>query len=72
MKELKIDVLYSENVVVWDNIILPVQKIQNGNWTDLNLLGQEDPESIKENPYVSVEYLTPITKMLIWNRRLIN
>ena len=47
MKELRMDVLYSEDVVVWDSIRLPVQKIQNGKWTDLKLLGQEYPKSIK-------------------------
>ena len=43
------DVFYSEDVVVWDGIRLPMQKIKNGKWTDLDLLDQEDPEDIKEN-----------------------
>ena len=42
------DVLDSVDVVVWDGIRLPMQKIQNGKWTDLNLMDQEDPEAIKE------------------------
>ena len=42
------DVLYSEDVVVWDGVRLTMQKIQNGKWTDLNLMDQEDPESTKE------------------------
>ena len=41
------DVLYSEDVVVWDGVRLPMQKIQNGKWMDLNLMDQEYPESIK-------------------------
>ena len=42
------DVLYSEDAVVWDGVRPPMQKIQNGKWTDLNLMYQEDPEAIKE------------------------
>ena len=42
------DVLHSEDVVVWNGIILPMQKIQNGKWTDLNLIDQEHLEAIKE------------------------
>ena len=49
MKELQMDVLYSEDVLVWDSIRLPMQKIQNGKWTDLDLMYQEDPEAIKEH-----------------------
>ena len=41
------DVLYLEDVVVWDGIRLPMQKTQNGKWTDLNLMDQEDTEAIK-------------------------
>ena len=47
-KELEMDVLYSEYVVVWDGVRLPMQKTQNGKWTKLNLIYQEYPESIKE------------------------
>ena len=47
-KQLQIDVLCSEDVLVWDGVRLPMQKIQNGKWTDLNLMYQEDPDDIKE------------------------
>ena len=46
--KLQMDVLYSEYVVVWDGIRLPMQKIQNLKWTDLNLMDQEDPAATKE------------------------
>ena len=49
MKELQMDVLYSLDVVVWGGVTLPMQKIPNGKWTDLNLMDQEDPEAIKEH-----------------------
>ena len=42
------NVLYSEDAVVWDGVRLPMQKIQNGKLMDLNLMDQEDPEAIKE------------------------
>ena len=48
IKELQMDVIYSEYVVVWDCVRPPMQRIQNGKWTDLNLMYQEDPEAIKE------------------------
>ena len=48
MKWLQISVLYSEYVVVWDGIRLPMQKNQNGKCTDLNLMYQDDPEAIKD------------------------
>ena len=48
IKELQMDVLYSEYVVVWDGVRLPMQKIKNGKWTDLSLMDHEDPEAIKE------------------------
>ena len=48
MKEIKIDVLYSEYVVVWDGVILPMHKIHNVKWMDLNLMDQVDPDTIKE------------------------
>ena len=47
MKELQMDILYSEDVVAWDGVRLPIQKIQSVKWTDLNLMDQEDPEDIK-------------------------
>ena len=43
------NVLYLEDVVVWDGVRLPMQKIQNGKWMDLNLMYHGDPESIKEH-----------------------
>ena len=48
MKELQMGVIYSEEVVVWYSIRLPMQKIQNGKWTELNLIYQEDTEANKE------------------------
>ena len=49
MKELQTNVLYSKYVVVWDGIRLAMRKIQNGKWTDLNIMDQEDPEATKEH-----------------------
>ena len=34
------DVLYSEDAVVWDGVRLIMQKIYNGKFTDLNLMDQ--------------------------------
>ena len=48
MKELQTDVLYSEDVVVWGGVRLPMQKIYIIKWRDLKLMYQEDPEAIKE------------------------
>ena len=48
MKELQMDVLYSEDVVVWDIVRPTMQKIHNGKWTNLNLTDQEDPNATKE------------------------
>ena len=50
MKELQMDVIYSEDVVVWDSVRLTMQKIQNGKWTDFNLMYKEDTEAIQEKP----------------------
>ena len=47
MKELQMGVIYSEDVLVLDRVKLQMQKIHNGECTDLNLMDQEDPESIK-------------------------
>ena len=41
-------VLYSEDVLVWNCVILSMQKIQNVKWMDLNSMDQDDPEAIKE------------------------
>ena len=43
------DVLYSEDVVVWGGVRLTMQKIQNGKWTDLSLMDHGYPEAIKEH-----------------------
>ena len=48
MKELQMDILYSEYVVVWGGVRLTMQKNQNGKWMELDLMDQEDPEAIKE------------------------
>ena len=48
MKELQMDVLYSEDAVAWDAVRLPMQKSQNGKQMDLNLVDQEDTEAVKE------------------------
>ena len=44
------DVLCSGDVVVWDSVRPARQKIQNGKWTDRNLMDQDDLEAIKEQP----------------------
>ena len=48
MKELQMDVLYSEYVLVWDGVRMPMHKIQNGKGKDLNWMDQEDPDAVKE------------------------
>ena len=40
IKYLQMDVLYSEDAVVWDGVRLIMQKIYNGKCTDLNLMDQ--------------------------------
>ena len=72
MKDFQMGVFYSRDVILWDSVRLPMQKIQNRKWTGLNLIDQEDSEAIKTNPYGSVKYFIPITKRLIWNKTLIN
>ena len=47
VKESQMDVLYLEEVVVWDGVWLPIQKTQNGKCMDLNLMDQGDLEAIK-------------------------
>ena len=42
MKELQMDVLYSEYVLVWEIVGLSMQKIHNVKCTDLNWTYQED------------------------------
>ena len=46
---MQIDAFYSEDVVVWDGVRLPMHKTQNGKWTDLDLIYKEYPEAIKEH-----------------------
>ena len=36
-------VLYSEDIELCDGVILPIQKIQNEKWIELNLMDQEYP-----------------------------
>jgi hypothetical protein len=49
---LKMDVLYSENVVVWDDLRLPMQEVNksSGKWQDFDVLVEDHAESdsIKE------------------------
>ena len=46
---MQIDAFYSEDVVVWDGVRLPMHKTQNEKWTDLDLIYKEYPEAIKEH-----------------------
>ena len=48
MKYLQMDVLNSEDAVLWDGVRPPMQKIKNGKWMDLNLMDEDDTEAIKE------------------------
>jgi hypothetical protein len=52
MRKLKMDVLYSDNVVTWDELKLPMHKVQaKGNWHDFNALveDQAESESVKDS-----------------------
>ena len=40
MKKLQTDVIYTEYIVVWYGVRLPMQKTQNGKWTEINLMDQ--------------------------------
>ena len=72
MKELQMDVLYSEDVVVWGGVRLTMQKIQNGKWMDLNLMDQEYPKVIKEHSIRLGTMIDVNYKRLILKQRLIN
>ena len=52
MKVLRMDVLYSENVIVWDDLRLPMQEIKSSlsSVSDFNALVQDhaEPEAVKE------------------------
>ena len=45
---MQTEVLHSKDAVVRDSVRLTMQKIQNGKWTDPNLMDQEYLETIKE------------------------
>ena len=49
MRALKIDVLYSENVVVWDDLRLPMQEVKN-KFTDFHAILEtaSDSDSVKQ------------------------
>ena len=52
MKVLRMDVLYSENVILWDDLRLPMQEIKSSfsNVSDFNALVQDhaEPDAVKE------------------------
>ena len=46
------DILYSDSVVTWDELRLPMHEVQaKGNWHDFNALveAQEESESVKDS-----------------------
>ncbi len=46
MRELKMDVIYSDNIVTWDDLKLPMQQVkQNGSWIDMEALFEDTTES---------------------------
>ena len=52
IRKLKMDVLYSDNVVTWDKLRLPMHKVKaNGEWHDFNALveDQAESESVKDS-----------------------
>ena len=52
MRKLKMDVLYSENVVTWDELQLPMHEVKaRGKWYDFNSLveDQAESESVKDS-----------------------
>ena len=52
MRKLKMDVLYSDNVVTWDELRLPMHEVKdNGEWHDFNALveDQAESESVKDS-----------------------
>lgn len=46
MQALKMDVLYSENKLVWEGVSIPMQDVKGNNWQDLNIFG-DDPEIVQ-------------------------
>ena len=51
MRKLKMDILYTENIVKWDELRLPMHKVKaNGEWHDFNALvkDQAESESVKD------------------------
>ena len=52
MKVLRMDVLYSENVIVWDELHLPMQEIKSSlnNVSNFNALVEDhvEPEAVKK------------------------
>ena len=60
MRELKMDVLYSDNVVIWDELKLPMHEVKaNGTWHDFNALVENhaESESVKDS-------MTRLTRIL--------
>ena len=60
MRELKMDVLYSDNVVIWDELKLPMHEVKaNGTWHDFNALVEDhaESESVKDS-------MTRLTRIL--------
>ena len=50
LKALKIDILYSEYKVVWDNLSLPMQEIKFNKWHELGVVNDTDePAVIKQS-----------------------
>ena len=52
MRKLKMDVLYSDNVVTWDELRLPMHKVKaKGKWHNFNALveDQAESESVKDS-----------------------
>ena len=52
MRKLKIDILYSNNVVTWDKLTLPMHEVEaNGKWHGFNALveDQAESESVKDS-----------------------
>ncbi len=46
MRELKMDVIYSDNIVTWDVLTLPMQQDkQNVSWIDMEALFKDTTES---------------------------
>jgi len=51
LKKLKMDVLYSDNIVQWDNLKLPMQEVNiTEKWIDFNAIIEDraESDSVKE------------------------